>query len=536
MQRLLRDTRGGAAIITAVCGAVLAGVAAIAVDLGILYFEARKCQTAADLAALAGARDIENADAAARATAGSNVDVSAIAVTRGAYVADRTRAATDRFAPQNGGAAVRVAVTTRAPLFFGAWIMGRHHIDVTRIATAAAEPMAAYSIGSRLAGLDGGMVNGLLSALTGSQVRLSVMDYDALASADVSLLDYFDVLASELDIEAGRFDQLLSAQVTSPQALRAISTVLAANDQAGEAALVERLAQGADANRTLALGQLLGLDSGVTPASLNVQVEALDLAGAALTAANTGRQLALNLGADIGISGLDATLAIGERANQSPWMTVTNEAIIVRTAQTRLFLRARAGYGSGSLSSVSVPVYVELASAEARLETLACAPEQVSLEVRPSVGQMALGEVDTSRLNRFSQALTPTRANLVQAPLLTVSAFGQINLGGEAWQSARFTRDEIDGRVVKTVSTNDLATGLTRSLMSDASIDVRLSGLGATAAARDLIAQQTSSLLVGLAGPLDDLLAGIGAVTGARLGQADVRVTGLRCGAPVLVG
>lgn len=536
MQRLAGDERGSAAIITAVCGAVLAGVAAIAVDLGVLYFEARKCQTAADLAALAGARDISRAAAAANATAAANVDMTGIAVERGRYLADRELASAARFAPDAAGGAVRVSVTTRAPLFFGAWIMGRDHVDVTRTATAAAEPMAAYSIGSRLAALDGGMINSLLSALTGSNVRLRVMDYNALASADVSVLQYFHALAADLDVEAGRFDLLLDEEITSPQALSAIATVLADNSHVTEATLMQRLAADADDSRTLRLSQLLGLDNGMTASSLDVEVEALDLANAVLTAANSGRQLELDLGADVGIAGLDAILAIGERPNQSPWMTVTNDAIIVRTAQARLYVRARAGHGSSSLSSVTVPIYVELASAEARLRSLACSPESVALDVRPSVGQIALGEVDESRLNRFTQTLTPTRARLVDTPLVQVSAFSQISLGGQTWQTAQFGRADINAGTLKTVSTNDLARALTSTLLSSTSIDVSLLGLGGTTSARNLLSQQVATLLTGLASPLDELLGGVSAVTGARLGQADVRVTGLRCGAPVLVG
>ena len=357
MRRLLPDERGATAIITALAGAVLAGVAAIAVDLGVLYFEARKCQTAADLAALAGARDIERADSAARATAGANVEVLDAVVERGVYRSDRTLEVSDRFSAASGGSAVRVSVTTRAPLYFGAWIMGRDHIDITRSATAAAEPMAAFSIGSRLAALDRGVANALLSALTGSRVSLTAMDYNSLAAADVSLLSYFDALATELDIEAGRYDQILDEEITAPMALTAIARVLEDAGLDADAGLIDALAADADEDRTLTLGDLVGLDGGITPAALDVEVEALDLAQAALVAANGERQLSLDVGADVGLAATDVVLAIGERPNQSSWMTITNDDITVRTAQTRLYVRARVGLGSMTL--VEVPVLVE---------------------------------------------------------------------------------------------------------------------------------------------------------------------------------
>lgn len=537
MRRLARDESGATAIITAVMGAVLAAIAALAVDLGGLYFEARRCQTAADLAALAAARDIQNATAAARATAEANVDASTIQVTRGGYRADPSLAVEDRFTASGGGSAVRVTVTTQAPLYFGAWIMGRDTIDVTRSATAAAEPMASYSIGSRLAGLNGGMANSLLSALTGSQVRLSVMDYRSLANADVSLLGYFDALATELGVEAGRYDQLLDERITAPRALGALADVLSDNGQDGEATLLRRLASSADARRELSLGQLFGLYQGLTPASLDVNIEALDLAQAALVAANQNRQLSLDLGADVGLAGLETTLAIGERPGQSPWMTVTNEAVVVRTAQTRLFIRARVGSGSGALALLNVPIFVELASAEARLDTLDCSPEAVTLDVRPSVGQIALGEVDVTRLQRFSEDIQPQQATLLNTlGLLRVKAFSQLRLGGDTWQEARFTRSQIDSGDVRTVSTDDLARALMGSLLNQTRIEVNILGLGIGLGTREVLGQQVAGLLAGLAAPLDRLLGGVSAITGAQLGQADVRVTGLRCGAPVLVG
>lgn len=532
MSRFLSDERGATAIITALAGAVLAGVAAIAVDLGVLYFEARKCQTAADLAALAGARDIERADAAARATAGANVEVLDAVVERGVYRSDRTLEASDRFSAASGGSAVRVSVTTRAPLYFGAWIMGRDHIDITRSATAAAEPMAAFSIGSRLAALDRGVANALLSALTGSRVSLTAMDYNSLAGADVSLLSYFDALATELDIEAGQYDKILDEEITAPMALTAIARVLEDAGLDADAGLIDALAADADEDRTLTLGELVGLDGGITPASLDVEVEALDLAQAALVAANGERQLALDVGADVGLAAMDVVLAIGERPNQSPWMTITNDDITVRTAQTRLYVRARVGLGSMTL--VEVPVLVELASAEARLSSLDCQPEGVVLDVRPSVGQIAIASIDETRLHRFTENLTLSNARLVNTRLLEVSALGQLRLGGDSWQSTRFSASEISARTVKTVTARDLARSLTSSLVNDTNIEVRVLGIGLGTS--DLIRGQVAQLLEGLGGPLDRLLLGVSAISGAQLGQADVRVTGLRCGAPVLVG
>src|SRR5690606_32079001 len=81
-------------------------------------------------------------------------------------------------------------------------------------AIAATTEQAAFSIGSRLARLEGGMANAVLEALLGGSVDLTVMDYRALADANVSLFTFMDALATELDLAGGSYDEVLGAQAT----------------------------------------------------------------------------------------------------------------------------------------------------------------------------------------------------------------------------------------------------------------------------------------------------------------------------------
>src|SRR5690606_34526792 len=101
----------------------------------------------------------------------------------------------------------------------------RDSVVVSKSATAAlpgGPPSAAFSIGSRLASLDGGLANALLSGLLGGQVSLTVMDYRALADARVNLLQFSDALATELGVTAGDYDALLAHQVQAGQMLSAL--------------------------------------------------------------------------------------------------------------------------------------------------------------------------------------------------------------------------------------------------------------------------------------------------------------------------
>src|SRR3546814_5555203 len=96
-------------------------------------------------------------------------------------------------------------------------------------------------LGSRVAAVHGGIANALLSALTGSTVNLSVMDYEALASADIDLLAFSEALRTELDADVLTFGQTLDSQVTLPQALSALAS--ASNGEV--AGVIERIADGA---------------------------------------------------------------------------------------------------------------------------------------------------------------------------------------------------------------------------------------------------------------------------------------------------
>src|SRR5690606_19391006 len=87
---------------------------------------------------------------------------------------------------------------------------------------AANSAEAAFSIGSRLAALEGGIVNQLLGGLLGSNITLSVMDYEALLSADVSLLSFLDALATELALASGSYSESLDANVSVGQIPKAL--------------------------------------------------------------------------------------------------------------------------------------------------------------------------------------------------------------------------------------------------------------------------------------------------------------------------
>ena len=539
----LKDERGGVAVMTALFGGIFCILAALAVDVGSITLRARQIQGVADLSALAAAHDLARADVAARATAQANLsDVQTVAVVKGAYVADARVKPRDRFNPSASKPnAARVEVTAPAPLFFGRWILQRDALAVRRTATAAipgAEPQAMFSIGSRLASLDGGLANALLSGLLGSNVSLTVMDYRALAGAKVNLLQFSDALATELGVTAGDYDALLQQEVTAGRALKVLESIAGADSKSALGKLTR-----APVDARLKLGELIGVEADARQGlreALNAEVSALDLIMASLETANGDRQVALDLGARTGLADLDVMLAIGERPNKSPWLTITGkDEPIIRTAQARIYLKATTAQALSGLAQVKLPVLVEAASSEARLKRIQCnGARTVLLAVRPGVARARIGTIDESKLKNFKTPLASAPATLISIlGLVSVKAHADLEIADQNWTDVSFSAADIDQGKVKTARSRGFVNGLVVSLLQRLDVDVQIIGLGLGLG--DLV-RATGLLLTPLGPVLDGVIQPLLDLLGLKLGEADVQVHGVQCPTqgrtPVLVG
>ena len=521
------DRNGGVAAISAVGAALACIAAAIAVDLGALALHARKVQGAADLGALAAAGRLDRAQAAAATTIALNLaSVRAVETETGRYLPDPARTPDQRF--ESGAAdidAARVTVTARAPVYFSRWLLGRDEVLVTRSATAAAPqtPKAMISLGSRLARIDGGIANQILGGLLGSQVSLSVMDYRALADLKINLLQFSDALATKANVTVGDYDRLLATEVDAGEALGVLQALAGGRD-GGALGRLSGAATGVDLTVDRLIGAEVGARQGLRE-GLNADVNALDLVMAIAEIAGGNRQIDLKLGAQAGIADLKATLAIGERPNTSPWIAVTARGEpVLRTAQTRLYLRARTAQSLSGLAQVNLPILIELAPAEARLEQLSCAPSRsVRVAARPGVARAMVGAVDETKLADFKAPLEPSKATLAAVlGLLTVKAKGDVEVADPGSQAILFGAEDIEARRVQTVKSRSLATGLITSLLQRLELDVAGLPLGGVASALGQLLSPLGPVLDGAINPVFDVL-------GLKLGEADVAVLGLSC-------
>lgn len=547
--RVLRDTSGQFALMTAILAPVAITLAAFAVDAGSLYVEKRQAQALVDLAAITAAANLGKAERAAMVTFADNGATDAasgenVSVVTGHYNATGP-IPQERFTAGAGPVnAARVVYRTTGSRYFAGAIIPPPEIVVA--ATAGTEAEAAFSVGSRLAALDGGIVNALLSGLTGSSISLSVMDYNALLDADVSLLSFLDQLAIDLDLGAGSYKQALEAAVTVGQIAKSLSKTPGLGGSAKSAA--GKLAFQASGGRapTLQLSRLidLGQSHGNLLASNIEQIAAdvgvLELLALSTVVAGKGKQVALDLGANVpGLLAVTVDLAIGEPPQQSPWLRIGSNGDIVRTVQTRLSLVAEIGGLGGLLGTkIRIPLYLELAFAEARLKGVTCpsgspAGVKVSVEARPGIANLYLAEVDPAKIVNFANPAPRSPARLVQMPLVNVTAQAHAEIAEMDYKTLAFSASDIASGKIKQVSTHAIVGSLTKSLFSSLHLDVNVIGLGIG------LPSNLTGLLgqtIGAAAPaLDTVLANLLSTLGLALGQADVRVHGANCGRAVLV-
>ena len=559
IRRFVAVRSGNVATMTALVAPLSIVLGAVAIDSASLYYERREAQALTDLAAITAAAHIDRAEDAVAATLKDNglrwlrltgrngasefklsgaAEPVSVAVTPGRYEPLPSAAVADRFiADVEPFNAVKVTLSKTGTRYFAQSLIAAPTITTSAVASGSAQ--AAFSIGSRLLELDGGLINAILGGLTGSQISLSAMDYKALATADVDAFGFVEALASELKLTAATYSDVLDAQATVGQIASALAKAGGQTPAATAAArLFARDTASAktkiDVGKLIDLGSAAGLPVGQPPSGLGATVGAFDILGAGAALSNGTNQVKVDLGASIpGLLSATVDIAIGEPPQSSPWFTVGETGDVVRTAQTRLKLVVEVG-GPGGLigTSVKLPLYVELAYAEGKLTDINCSGnQQVKVAARPGIAELRIAEVGS--LTDFGRDPAFSPATIVKAPLLTVTGSARVEMANITPTTPTFSRSDIDKGVTKSVSTKDFTQSLTKSLIEDLHLNVQIGGIGL--ALPSTITQTVSGLLSAATPSVDALLAGLLESLGVKLGAADIRVTGLSCGRATLV-
>lgn len=399
--------------------------AVIAIEMGRVYGANRSLQKMASLAALDAVRE---ASRCSRTLAPTQAELEArvndslerngvlseirqVTVEPGTVQFDRTTGR--RFLePSTLDEATAVRVTLRRP--FPALLTGlMPGTDKLMIVSATAEqPLSgAFEVGSGLASLNGGMLNGILSALLGGNVNLSLVDYNGLAGVNVTL----EQLATALDVDVHDLSDPLALQAQAPllrDSLQGLSDALGTSASSTVVNLLRGLATSAAANTgTTTLEQLLGSYdlTGASAPVVNLLDLLLDLAASTrVDPSGTGAVIPLNVNTLAVSIPKVTTIAVGLRVLEGPKAgrgRPGDASATASTAQIRLMVRTQIAVlgavnipGLLSASPINLGIDVDVAKATATLDRIDCPRTGVNngepraeLSTKPVLATVRLG-------------------------------------------------------------------------------------------------------------------------------------------------
>ncbi|VVP41849.1 pilus assembly protein TadG-related protein [Pseudomonas fluorescens] len=357
--------RGAIGLMAAGTLALALGFTLLVIDTGRLYMEQRKLQRVADVAALEavsrGGNCVAGMSAAAFATQsaarnGFVVNGDRTLVTEcGSLLtgADNLRAFT---VDAGKSSAVRVIASNTVDasvavgiwnLFSGAPVSLGKQLKATAVAALPSPALAQLSIRSTVANVS--LLNPLFSALLGSSVNLTLASWNGLLSAHLNLLEYLNQLAIDLGVTAGNYEQLLTADVTIGELIKAAAKVALRNGATAEVITgLNALASAAISPTTVHLGDFLKLQTGGGASGLNADMNVFQLIQGLVQFGSSQNALAVNLPVNLLGLGVGATARI--KVVEPPQFSVIGNPtlakldplgvnkIYVRTAQVRILV------------------------------------------------------------------------------------------------------------------------------------------------------------------------------------------------------
>ncbi|KVD69359.1 hypothetical protein WI89_19645 [Burkholderia ubonensis] len=470
----MRGQRGAVSVLATVW-VLVALVTLGAIDIGNLFFQRRDLQRIADLSALAAVQSLDPSDTSCGAanTAALNnarANETSNTVTTGAPARgqDQVAATCGRwdpqvyagrpayFAPAASGMtqlnATQVTVThTMRYSFLGVVSMlGAGPGTMSATATARASAIDTFSISATLASVDPVWLNGILSALLGTSVSLTLADYQALAGANIKLLGISTALG------AGTVNGLVDLSVTVPTLIGNLSAYVGALQAGGgngpgyvaqlqaASTALGKLAGASVGNTTVVVANapnaLLNISLGNPQSGADAQVNLLDLltTAAQVAAYNKGHAVSLNTGVTLplGASGFNVvslqlqvlnppSIAVGEAGllPNGTWRTQASSAQIgvylnVQTPSIPITgALGLSGLVDLTLSGINLPIYLLVGGpAVASLAETKCGsattPSTTTIVATPGIAKLCISAPPSGTLNLSNVSTCPPAGTL----------------------------------------------------------------------------------------------------------------------------
>ncbi|MCX7565072.1 pilus assembly protein TadG-related protein [Sulfitobacter sp. F26169L] len=569
------DERGAVAVIVSLLLVMLIGFVALGVDVASLYRERAKLQADSDLAAMSSVANIANATTRATDTLEQNNrsgDTLTILQT-GRFLRNPAIAREDRFTTLPAGDArinaVSVTVKDTTPLHFAKIFADQDSLGLTRTSTAIRTGAASFSLDSNVLRLDRTALNAVLSDVLGTPVMLSVGEIQLLSDINVNIGDLLAGLRQITGNAARNPAAILDEQASAGEVLGALQTLL----PSGAAGVLGAIIPDTGTPDLPVSAIIGGIDSalGLTAVEFasEIDLSALDVINAVASANGYDNPASLGLNVAVpGVTSVTTRLAMGDPPAHSGWIAMGEEDVQLHRAAIRLQneitlapdLLGDLGVGV-SVTSLNLPLYLEVAGASATLEEINCnASDPTATAARfstqnprngASVASLYLGKLDEDTFANgpimpsdlgFADFMDISiRIELllteIVIPGITLQARSNVSLGASQTDTISFTHSEIAaGQTTKHFGSGNLLSSGVSSLLSPANTEIRVKpgqeGLISAVAAPVLgtvLAALPAQLLAALTAPLDAVLDTTLDGVGVRLGEGELALTGHHC-------
>ncbi len=551
----LCDQDGAVAIMAALVLAALMMITAFSVDLGLAFFTKRRLQAATDSAAMSAAQNAANASALATSMLGGNNFATAeiVSLATGSYQPDPAIAVASRFtAGANPSNAVELTTSVVSPLFFARVLDPSQSLTLFVQSGAAVVNEGGLVAGSGLVSLNGGLINALLSGLTGSSISLTAVQYQGLVNSQINALDFMNALATQNHLTAGTYSQLLTNSLSMQSIVNAEIAALntegvITSDQVYALQGLTALSAQITGTPTVSLGSLLNagfwqnaeigsLDSN---SALHATLNLFQLNSFAAQLANGSNFVnATNALSIPGVANVNVGVTVIEPV-QGSYYALGPVGTTVHTAQVRLLLTANllAAASLGAQSApVSLPIYTEVADGTATLTGISCGSDPstdtvATVAAQSGVANVYVGSVTPAAMTNFSAPVTVSPATIVNlAGIAKVSGSAQVPIQGNT-TTLSFTEQQIQSGTAQTVTSTNMVSNLGQALSSKVNLQATVIGLPIPATA---VVSTVSTLLQPVFNAADSLIDPTLQTLGIKVGYLDVTVTGARCGVPAL--
>jgi uncharacterized membrane protein len=310
---------------------------ALAVDTGRLWMQQRKLQSIADIASMEAARKIVGCGV----DAGNAIRTTAQdAAMRNGYTGQLSQSPNmvelgdtttvdgiRQFTSSTEQRAVRVYITESVPASLVAGGLFGSRVLLSAEAVSAADPsLVTFTAGSFLLDVDtedSDLMNALLGELLGTSLNLSVLSYEGLATANLTLANLLRVHGS-----ASTVNELLEAEMALGDLLGLIADAVADAGTAGGLAssALQELSSGIGNNATIRLSDILTVSAPNEDAAADLSLNAFSLIMAAALFANEGSAVTIS------IAGLEAEITIHQAPLHAAGPSEGDSCTVARTA------------------------------------------------------------------------------------------------------------------------------------------------------------------------------------------------------------